>query len=80
MLGSQGRILTTHTGSLPRPPALTEMYARRADGEAIDEAALDTAAKAATRHVVARRLLPASMSAITGSSNARRSSFMSAAA
>jgi 5-methyltetrahydropteroyltriglutamate--homocysteine methyltransferase len=52
MLTSEGRILTTHTGSLPRPAALTELYARRVDGEAIDEAALDAAGKAATRHGV----------------------------
>ena len=36
MLTSKDRILTTHTGSLPRPAALTELYARRAEGETID--------------------------------------------
>jgi 5-methyltetrahydropteroyltriglutamate--homocysteine methyltransferase len=36
MLHSEHRILTTHTGSLPRPPALTELYARRAAGETVD--------------------------------------------
>ena len=56
MLTSQHRILTTHTGSLPRPPALTELYARRAAGEAIDEAALDAAGKLATRHVVRQQI------------------------
>jgi 5-methyltetrahydropteroyltriglutamate--homocysteine methyltransferase len=56
MLTSEGRILTTHTGSLPRPAALTELYARRVDGEAIDEAALDAAGKAATRHVVRQQI------------------------
>jgi 5-methyltetrahydropteroyltriglutamate--homocysteine methyltransferase len=56
MLTSRDRILTTHTGSLPRPAALTEMYARRAEGEAVDEAALDVAAKLATRHVVRRQI------------------------
>ena len=56
MLHSTHRILTTHTGSLPRPAALTELYARRAAGEAIDEAALDTAAKTATRHVVRQQI------------------------
>jgi 5-methyltetrahydropteroyltriglutamate--homocysteine methyltransferase len=56
MLTSEHRILTTHTGSLPRPAALTELYARRAEGETIDEAALDTAGKAATRHVVRRQI------------------------
>jgi methionine synthase II (cobalamin-independent) len=29
MLMSQDHILTTHTGSLPRPAALTELYVRR---------------------------------------------------
>ena len=50
------RILTTHTGSLPRPPALTELYARRAAGETVDEAAIDAAGKAATRHVVRKQI------------------------
>ncbi|HEY0182015.1 MAG TPA: cobalamin-independent methionine synthase II family protein [Rhodopila sp.] len=56
MLTSQDRILTTHTGSLPRPADLTDLYARRADGEAIDEAALDAAGKLATRHVVRQQI------------------------
>ena len=56
MLNSRGRILTTHTGSLPRPAALTELYARRAEGEAIDEAALVAMGKAATRHVVREQI------------------------
>ena len=30
---SEGRILTTHTGSLPRPKALTELFARRGRGQ-----------------------------------------------
>ncbi|MFM9943241.1 MAG: cobalamin-independent methionine synthase II family protein [Hyphomicrobiaceae bacterium] len=37
---SDSRILTTHTGSLPRPAELTRLYARRARGESIDEAML----------------------------------------
>ena len=56
MLHSEHRILTTHTGSLPRPLALTTMYARRAGGESIDEAALDAAGKLATRHVVRKQV------------------------
>jgi 5-methyltetrahydropteroyltriglutamate--homocysteine methyltransferase len=56
MLNSANRILTTHTGSLPRPAALTELYARRAEGEAIDETELDAAGKAATRHVVRQQI------------------------
>lgn len=34
------RILTTHAGSLPRPPALTRLYTARARGQAIDEPTL----------------------------------------
>ncbi|WP_428488306.1 cobalamin-independent methionine synthase II family protein [Rhodopila sp.] len=56
MLTDPGRILTTHTGSLPRPAALTELYAARVAGEAVDEAAIDAAGKAATRHVVRRQI------------------------
>lgn len=55
MLHSDHRILTTHTGSLPRPPALTALYARRAAGEAVDEAALAAAARSATNDVVRRQ-------------------------
>jgi 5-methyltetrahydropteroyltriglutamate--homocysteine methyltransferase len=40
MLHSRDRILTTHTGSLPRPAALAALYVRRAAGEEVDEAAL----------------------------------------
>jgi 5-methyltetrahydropteroyltriglutamate--homocysteine methyltransferase len=56
MLTSQDCILTTHTGSLPRPAALTELYARRIEGEPIDETALDEAGKRATRHVVRQQI------------------------
>ncbi|MDR3532508.1 MAG: cobalamin-independent methionine synthase II family protein [Rhodopila sp.] len=56
MLGSRDRILTTHTGSLPRPAALTDMYARRVENEDVDEAALDAAGKLATRHVVRQQI------------------------
>jgi len=56
MLHSTDRILTTHTGSLPRPAALTDLYARRAAGEAVDEAAVDATGKAATRHVVRQQI------------------------
>jgi 5-methyltetrahydropteroyltriglutamate--homocysteine methyltransferase len=56
MLASKDRILTTHTGSLPRPAPLTDMYARRVEGKVIDEAALDAAGKAATRHVVRQQI------------------------
>ena len=56
MLGSHGRILTTHTGSLPRPAELTGLYAARVEDQAIDEAELERAGKAATRHVVRQQI------------------------
>jgi len=48
-------ILTTHAGSLPRPKSLVELYARRAQGEEIDEGQLAEEGKAATRWVVQRQ-------------------------
>lgn len=56
MLRSESRILTTHTGSLPRPAALTALYTDRIAGETIDESALESAGEAATRHVVRAQL------------------------
>jgi 5-methyltetrahydropteroyltriglutamate--homocysteine methyltransferase len=56
MLHSEHRILTTHTGSLPRPPALTELYATRAAGAQVDAAAIDAAGKLATRDVVRKQI------------------------
>ena len=38
MRWSDERILTTHTGSLPRPPELTRLYVRRARGGEVDPA------------------------------------------
>ena len=49
---SIGRILTTHTGSLPRPPLLTDLYVRRARGEQIDAAELQKAGREAVRAIV----------------------------
>jgi 5-methyltetrahydropteroyltriglutamate--homocysteine methyltransferase len=56
MLRSDGRILTTHTGSLPRPAALTELYVRRSQGETVDAAALAAMGKAALADVVRKQL------------------------
>jgi 5-methyltetrahydropteroyltriglutamate--homocysteine methyltransferase len=50
-----GNILTTHAGSLPRPRRLTELHARRALGEAVDEVALAAEAHAAVADAVARQ-------------------------
>jgi 5-methyltetrahydropteroyltriglutamate--homocysteine methyltransferase len=54
MLHSTHRILTTHTGSLPRPPALVDLYVRKGRGEAVDEA-LASAGHAAMQDVVRRQ-------------------------
>ena len=56
MKRSESRILTTHTGSLPRPPALRDLLVRQDRGETIDPVALAREAEAAVRHVVARQL------------------------
>ena len=45
MQRSEKRILTTHTGSLPRPLELTRLYARRARGEPVDAAELAAPAR-----------------------------------
>ena len=56
MLHSHNRILTTHTGSLPRPPELTALAVRRSRGEEIDPVELETVGKAAVREVVAKQI------------------------
>lgn len=53
---STDRILTTHVGSLPRPPALRDLLIRRERGEAIDEADFAQQAAAALRRVVTKQL------------------------
>jgi 5-methyltetrahydropteroyltriglutamate--homocysteine methyltransferase len=56
MLHSQNRILTTHTGSLPRPAALTELYVRRAQGGDVDAGLIESLGKAATLDVVRKQI------------------------
>jgi 5-methyltetrahydropteroyltriglutamate--homocysteine methyltransferase len=52
MRRSEERILTTHTGSLPRPAELTRLYVRRARGESVDPAELERQGQAALRDSV----------------------------
>jgi len=52
MKRSTNRILTTHAGSLPRPPDLTALYARRAQGDAVDFAEIERAGREAVRWIV----------------------------
>jgi 5-methyltetrahydropteroyltriglutamate--homocysteine methyltransferase len=56
MQRSSDRILTTHTGSLPRSDSIRGLLEARERGEAADPSALDEAALRATREVVARQL------------------------
>ncbi len=56
MRRSEGRILTTHTGSLPRPKPLTALFARRSLGETVDEAAVAREGRAATLAIVPRQV------------------------
>ena len=56
MRWSDERILTTHTGSLPRPPELTRLYVQRARGGAVDPAELDRLGKEALRQIVEKQV------------------------
>ena len=49
-------IPTTHAGSLPRPPELTGLYARRARGGTVDAGTLAAAGREATHGIVARQI------------------------
>ena len=55
MRQSVDRILTTHTGSLPRPAGLTDLFVRRARGEAVDAQEIAAAGHAAVRTIVAKQ-------------------------
>ena len=55
MQRSSDRILTTHTGSLPRPRDLTRLYALRAQGAAVDAAEIERAGREAVRRSVEKQ-------------------------
>src|SRR3984957_11693751 len=50
------RILTTHAGSLPRPPGLREMVVAKASGEPYDPAAFDEQLRSGVAEVVRRQV------------------------
>ena len=52
MKTSQDRILTTHVGSLPRPPELRQLLVRKDQGEAYDKAELDRLTRQAVFDIV----------------------------
>ena len=56
MQRSEHRILTTHAGSLPRPAALTRLFAQRVRGAAIDPAAIAREGRAAVQAIVRRQV------------------------
>ena len=53
---STKRILTTHTGSLPRAASIVEVLRRREHGEAVGLDEIEQAAASATREVVEQQL------------------------
>src|SRR5580700_2204134 len=55
MQRSTSKILTTHTGSLPRPRELTRLYALRARGDTVDAAEIDRAGREAVRAVMRKQ-------------------------
>ncbi len=56
MKRSTDRILTTHTGSLPRPADLVELLRRSDAGEPVDERAFDAAVRAAVGEAVRKQV------------------------
>jgi len=55
MRRSTDRILTTHTGSLPRPESLTRLFVRRALGESVDPKEITAAGLDAVRAIVPKQ-------------------------
>ena len=55
MKRSEGRIYTTHTGSLPRPDGLVELLAAVAQGQPVDQSALESMADASTMEVIRKQ-------------------------
>jgi 5-methyltetrahydropteroyltriglutamate--homocysteine methyltransferase len=56
MLASTNEILTTHAGSLPRPPALLDLLVRVSKREPVDQSELAATVETATRDVVGKQL------------------------
>src|SRR4051812_48554288 len=56
MRHSDKRILTTHTGSLPRPLELTRLYAQRARGEKVDAGKLGAAGREAMKAIIGKQV------------------------
>ena len=75
MLRSDGRILTTHAGSLPRPLDLTRLYAERAGGQTVDETKIAEMGEQATRANV-RRQIEAGLDLVNNGEQPREAFFL----
>ena len=53
---SEGRILTTHTGSLPRPAELVDRYVRHERGEDIDRTETDRLGRVAVQRILRKQI------------------------
>ena len=56
MQRSTSRMLTTHTGSLPRPKSLVDLMFAKESGEAVDPSQLEAEVEVAVRGIVARQV------------------------
>ena len=56
MKSSAERILTTHVGSLPRPPALLDLLLAREEGRAVDESDFETRAAEAVDDILRQQI------------------------
>ncbi len=72
MQRSENRILTTHAGSLPRPAALTRLFAQRVRGEPVDPAQIEAEGRAAVRAIV-RKQIEAGLDVIDDGEQSRES-------
>jgi 5-methyltetrahydropteroyltriglutamate--homocysteine methyltransferase len=73
MTGRRDAILTTHAGSLPRPPELARLLIAKERGEAVDMAELEVLGREAVRWAVEKQR--AAGIAICGNGEQQRSSF-----
>src|SRR5271169_4471893 len=56
MQGSAEKILTTHTGSLPRPSALLDLLKARDDGKSVDASQFERVTADATKEIVRKQI------------------------
>lgn len=76
----QHRILTTHTGSLPRPQPLLDLLICQDQGETIDQKEFDRLTEAAVKDVINKQLVAGIVLATMGSRHGLGSQAMSLSA